>query len=253
MKKFLYVLTILLALPLFASAATFIVEGDVGRETVNAIEGTLELPTGVSVEKIYTGDSAVLIWITKPVFDLESGTITFAGMTPGGFSGKRPMFTIETKGDSLAGFSSQTGSAYKNDGEGSPATIRFSLAESELNEDLEGPEPFVLNISSSPDIFESRKFLSFVAQDKNSGIERYEFAATWALPPSDSDWFVAESPYALSTSHNFKRLHIRAIDNEGNERTVSTGGAYWFLTLAFGLIIIVCLAHCVRRFFSSRS
>src|SRR5512145_2242176 len=85
---------ILLLLPVFASAATAVIEVDAGRETINALEGTLEIPYGVLVSDIYTGSSIILFWIEKPVLDREKNTISFAGLTPGGFRGRYPVFSI---------------------------------------------------------------------------------------------------------------------------------------------------------------
>jgi len=95
MKNFQLILILSLLLPITAHAAMFAVEVDTGRETINAVEGKIILPEGVIPENIYTGRSAILIWLTMPKFDAETNSITFAGLTPGGFRGKHPLFELD--------------------------------------------------------------------------------------------------------------------------------------------------------------
>lgn len=233
----------------FISAATVAVEVDTGTETINALSGTLNLPAGVTVEEIYTGNSAVLIWIINPTVSGDGRAITFAGLSPGGFRGKHPVFTIE--GPSLETLRSATFSsteAYKNDGEGTKVGVRFSLVPKEISEDTEAPEPFLPVVASSPDLFEGNHFLSFAAQDKGTGVERYEFAATWFFRPSEeSQWRLTQSPQLLSRIEKFQKLYVRAIDRQGNFVAVSTAGPYRYITLIIGLIIIVCVALFITR------
>src|SRR5688572_6190377 len=86
-----------LALPAVLHAGTWAVEVDTGTEMINAIEGSLVLPKGSSVTNLYTGNSAVVIWITKPDLNSSTSTIPFAGMTPGGVRGKYQLFSFEDK------------------------------------------------------------------------------------------------------------------------------------------------------------
>lgn len=246
----IFSLLFILSGPFFANAATFTVEVSTGTETINALEGTLSLPRGATVGDIYTGNSIVLIWISEPKYDKETNTITFAGLTPGGFKGRQAVFTIETEAGSLSGASFVSLNGYKNDGVGTQVALSASLSPYERLLDKESPEPFVPNFSQSPDLFDGQTFISFSAQDKNSGIDHYEFATTWLFSPSEAAWRTIESPYALSMKEKFQRIHLRAFDKENNLRTVSTAGPNWYLTLAFGLIIIACSALYLRRSFS---
>ena len=231
-----------------ASAATFTIEVDTGRETINALEGTLILPKGVSAENIYTGNSAVSIWITQP--KAEGGVIKFAGITPGGFRGKYALFSLEAA--SAAGLYFDGVRAYRSDGSGESVSVTLSLEQGvTAAEDSAPPEPFELLISNSPDVFGGKYFISFAAADKGTGIERYEFASTWLLSPDGNKWLAAESPFVLGTRDLFKAIHIRAIDRTGNIREISTHGPYRYPILLISSIIAVCVLLLSRRSFRS--
>ena len=143
-------------------------------------------------------------------------------------------------------------SALKNDGAGTAVSVKFRLKPSEIAEDSVSPEPFIPIVSSSPDIFEGRRFLSFATQDKGTGIERYDYASTWLLPPGDGDWREAVSPMALYQKMFFQKIYIRAIDKSGNDRTVSTVGPYHYATLLISIIILACLFLYLRRGWPAR-
>src|SRR3989344_5733313 len=83
---------ILLLLPASAFAATAVVEVDTGNKNINAIEGALVLPEGMYIREIQTGNSVILMWVEEP--RQTENIITFAGITPGGFEGVYPVFTI---------------------------------------------------------------------------------------------------------------------------------------------------------------
>lgn len=249
MKNFILTFLILLT-PFLVRAYSAEVSVDTGVETINVLEGTLVLPGNVSVGEIYTGNSAVLFWITKPALDTNTNTISFAGMTPGGFRGKFPLFLIsDIEPQRLFVTSFTNVSAYRDDGSGTEVAVRFSIAPAELAEDTTPPEPFLPIISSSPDIFEGKRFVSFATQDKGTGISQYEYTSTWLFWPRDESWVEAESPLVLSRPETFKKIHIRAVDGSGNYRAVSTAGSYRYATLLISTIILLCvLLYIGRRF-----
>jgi hypothetical protein len=254
MKKTIPLIFIFTLLPFFVDAATVAVEIDTGSELINAVSGTLVLPPGSSVGDIYTGSSAILIWVAQPTYNSEANTVTFAGLSPGGFKGKYPLFSLEWQGGNIGQISFKDVNSYRNDGEGTPANVRLFLSETKIADDLVPPEPFTPVISTSPDIFEGRAFVSFVAQDKGTGIEKYEYAATWFFAPGENGkWITAESPLVLSNSERFKRIHVRAIDGQGNFRVVSTAGPYSYISLGIGLIMMVCVALFITRSLRSYS
>ena len=244
------IIFLLLLLPSLALAETFAVEVDTGRETINALEGTLMLPPGAEIGPIYTGNSVILIWIAPP--KIEGNIIRFAGITPGGFRGRYPIFSFD--GSSNAGnYSFKSVNAIRSDGSGESVPVKLSVFLAEIKEDNAPPEPFTPIISSSPDLFEGKYFISFMAQDKGTGVSYYEYAPTWLFGPKDSQWVKIESPQLLSFSEMFKRIYIRAVDYEGNSRTVSTAAPYHYYLPIFGVIILLCVLLFLRRSFQLRS
>ncbi len=251
MKK---ILIIFVALMLPVTASALIAVGvDVGNQSVNAIEGMVVLPAGITPSDIRIGHSAILVWVAKPVFDEKTHAISFAGFSPGGFSGRQTIFEIEISDDSAIISAGGSLQAYKNDGIGTSFEIAYGFAPAVPEEDREAPEPFVITRSASPDLFGGRDFIAFDTQDKNTGIDRFEYSSAWWGSPSSGSWREIESPIALSTSDLFKKMYVRAVDKAGNARTVSTVGPYRAFTLIFGLIMLLCIAQGVRRFFSSAS
>lgn len=245
MKKYLFILA-LLFLPAALSAATFTVSAKTGTETVNAVEGTLVLPSNIKVAKISTGGSTVLIWISPPEWDEAQHAISFAGLTPGGFSGTRPLFELELSG----GEPRAAGGVlygYRNDGEGTQIVLEYELAPAAVREDRTWPEPFTPVISSSRDVLGGAKFVSFLAQDKGTGIDHYEYASSWILPPSKSSWKRAVSPQPLSGVELFKSIRIRAYDGAGYYREEAIPGPYRRIALGAG-ILLVCLLFFAKRF-----
>lgn len=241
-----------LGMPGSIQAETVSVSAKAGLEKINAIEGTIVLPANVTVENIYTGDSVVLIWVVSPTIDSANHTVTFAGITPGGFSGEKPLFILETSSGKVAVAGGKL-TGYRNDGKGTPIQLEYALKPFEIKTDSELPEPFKLAISSSKQAFDGRPFLSFSAQDKGTGIVKYEFASTWLFGPKEDDWSLVQPPRALTTLELFKRLHIRATDARGNARVVSTGGTYWPITFVFSLIMLLCVLLLLKRSFRSHS
>ena len=231
----------------YAYAATAVVEIDAGRQSINAVEGKLTLPAGAVVEEVYTGGSAVLIWIAPP----EPGgySVTFSGIAPGGFSGKAKLFTIsgDFSSSDLSAARFETTRAILNDGAGTPAKASFTIAPAEIAEDNAPPEPFLIAVSKSREIFDGRLFASFAAQDKGTGVSYYEYAATWLGRPSETEWLKAQSPLLLPASGAYKNIYIRAVDGAGNYRVISTAGPYRYLSLTIGFIILLCALVFPRR------
>ncbi|MBX4181324.1 hypothetical protein KW807_00470 [Candidatus Parcubacteria bacterium] len=228
---------------------------DTGKESINALEGVIHIPNGVNIHDVSIGNSSILIWVSRPVVDKEKETITFSGITPGGFSGKSPVLTLsgEIGPEDLYGFTFSEVKALRNDGQATMVPAKLSFSQSQTKSDTEMPEPFRVIIAKSNEIFNGKSFISFEAQDKGSGVDHYEFASTGLIRPRDSEWQVITSPYELGEKDLFKQVFVKAVDESGNYRVVSTPGTYWYATVLIGLIIIICLASYLRKFFSSRS
>src|SRR3989344_4037923 len=203
---------IFLLVPVSTWAATAVIEVDTGLEDINALEGTLVLPESLHVREIQTGNSVILMWVEEP---RQTGNIiTFAGITPGGFEGVYPVFTIHgafTKEDiEQAHFESVL--ALKNNGTGERVPIMMSLSLVAFKTDTESPEDLTSTITSDSNVFDGKYFLVFATQDKGTAVDRYEVReGRWG-------WFSkAESPYLLKYQRLNRDVYEKAIDNAGNE------------------------------------
>lgn len=247
MKKLF--ITILFAFPVIVSATHVLVEVDTMGESVNAIEGMVFVKNS-SVGDIRIGGSSVLIWIERPTFDSEVGAIRFSGITPGGFSGKRELFVVEGGGlPSDISFGEVV--ALKNDGKGTEVSVLLSAMSAKSAEDFIAPEPFDLYFSSgSPDIFDGEKFISFVTQDKGSGVARYEVAETFVFGPSDTKWKEVQSPYQIVDNLLIKKVYVRATDMKGNYTVSSTAlPNRIYVSLILAIIILASCTLLLRKYF----
>ena|SRR3989344_173287 len=241
---------IFLLLPASVFATTAVVEINTDDQNINALEGTLILPESANVREIQTGNSVILIWIEKP-HQIEN-IISFAGITPGGFSGIYPVFTIHgvfTKED-IEQIRFESVLALKNDGTGKNTPVNMSLSLVAFKADAELPEEFTPTIATDPNIFDGKHFLVFATQDKSSGIDRYEVReGRWG-------WFKeAESPHLLKYQRLDRDVYVKAIDNTGNERMVIVSArAYGAWLESYGLfailimIVFVALTYNIKRY-----
>ncbi len=231
------------------SAELFINTGSVG---VNALEVTIHIPNGVQIGSLETGGSAILIWLKEPQVGQETNTISFSGISPGGFQGKQAVLSVtgEFQEGDLSRFNYSEVKALKADGRGTLVPATFFFEAKVVAEDLSPPEPFIPAISHSKDFFEDTFFLSFLAQDKGRGVDHYEYASTWFISPSAGAWQGVESPLLLSRLDVFKSIYIRAIDRAGNVREATLPGPYHYASLVMGIIIIICALVLTRRSFS---
>lgn len=256
---FITTLTLFL-LPAFASAAElrmktnipYVHVGDtftVGvslntqKESINALDGALNFSSNLKLSSIRLAGSLVPLWIVSPV-EKALGTISFAGILPGGYKSPIPpktsprqgnvftlVFTALSSGVARLTFGPRT-SAYLNDGKGTytqlatPAlTFPIGTAVAAKQKpvaiaDTIPPEPFTPIITSGKPFGYTGKVLVFVAQDKASDILRYEIARSYVRSPnlSDLSWQDAKSPYKLLPSDGDKYLFVRAIDKAHNIR-----------------------------------
>ena len=253
-KLLFYILIFTLFIADIAYAATFAVEVEAGKESINAVEGVVRFPDSVNISRIETGNSAILIWVEGPNYDREANIVRFSGISPGGFQGRQTLFSItgEFGAGDLDGIAFSEVRALKNDGEGSPVPVSLSVRSASPALDDAPPEAFKPVIGRSPDLFDGKHFASFLAHDKGQGIARYEYASSWIFAPGQDDWKPAVSPLQISGKVLFKKLYIRAIDQSGNYRVSTVSGPYHYVSLALGIIIILCLVMFTGRLFWRR-
>ncbi|MFA5128104.1 MAG: hypothetical protein WC457_03850 [Patescibacteria group bacterium] len=235
-------------------------------EVLNAFEGKVFFPKSLELIDISDGGSVINLWVRKPAPDYFG--IFFSGVTPGGFYGtKGKLFDIKFRAvASGAGkiiFSDLL--ILKNDGLGTPTEVSSTewefivnegvgiqpkLIGQEVNfwEDVDPPESFTPIIDRSPEIFDNRWFLSFTAQDKNSGIDRYEKkSAKSRIGLTFAKWREVGSPLVLSDQNLESHILIKAVDKAGNERIESVepaGQVVWYKNLDVWMRVAI-IAFCV--------
>lgn len=286
MKKILFIIFSFLFIPFSLHAATLYfdvpkeiskggeflvnVKLDTGADKVNAISGMIVLDkSSLSISKIYDGDSSILLWIERPSLDTKEQTISFSGLTPGGFQGNRTVFSFSMK--SLVSGNFVIGSkdvvVLKNDGLGTAVKVDAKNSRLLVNKNVSTstvdivdnipPEVFYPQISSSPEMFDGRPFISFGAVDKGVGVDYYEYASTWFWSPFRGSWTTISSPFVIPTEDQYKSLFIRAIDRNGNNRmsyTASFGHYVVLITSAILILLFLCvLLFFTRRYLRSRS
>ena len=234
-------IAILLVFPTATSAATAVVEVNTADVSINALEGILVLPEGMRISEVETGNSVVSLWVEEP--HQKGSAVTFAGITPGGFSGTYPVFTLHGAftADELTRAHFESVVALKNDGTGERVPVTLSLALAAFIADTEPPEDFRPTIASDPSVFDGKYFLVFAAQDKGSGIKHYE------VREGRFGWFrKAGSPYLLSYQRLGRDIYVRAVDNAGNKRMTvveaTIHSAWWESYGLFAILIVMMFA-----------
>lgn len=260
MKKILFIAGLFL-FPFLTQAATFHFEHpyevkseetiitvflDTSGDKVNAIGGSFTLPEGLSISKISTGGSMLVLWIEQP--KETDGKVSFSGIIPGGYVGDGKLFSFTLKKSDLtqASLTFTEGEVHRNDSEGTLISSRlltthFAFSNStdttDVFADTTAPEKFVLTIEQDDSIGEGR-FVVFSTQDKGTGIQKYEWATSWFGEPSKNSWKEASGQVFLTKMDLFKTVYVRATDNAGNSRVEKVAGPYIYATRAFEAIIV---------------
>ncbi len=264
---FLLSLTLFVAVPVFAaeirldahkaeinSGEQFLVDIIIhSEESLNAVEGRLVFPADqLIVKEIRDGNSVINFWVEKPRLE-SSGVILFSGITPGGFSGaNNSIFSVvfEAKNTGTASVVLQNTKALKNDGLGTETVLKTrdttvfikpgdSNMPKETLIDIELPEDFNPTIENDSNIFDGKYFLVFATQDKISGIANYK------VREGEWGWFsVAESPYVLKHQSLDRKIFVKAIDKNGNERIAVLNAQHqvpWYRQYIIFIIIFMVI------------
>jgi hypothetical protein len=226
-------------------------------EVVNAVEGVLRFSDTINVVGIVFSGSVVPLWAEQPSIT-DTDTVAFAGVLPGGYQNgtqdveaQGNLFSVIVEGVAEGGGFVRIGqdtSVYRNDGSGTelPTTytdatfsvIRGTPATVEV-QDTVPPEALTLSVIDGSLVHTEGKVLVFIAQDKDSAIERYEIGTSW-LPFSWGVSFVqTHSPYSVKDIYSF--VHVRAYDAFGNSIT-KTIAPHGTLLASIPLIVILMLA-----------
>lgn len=195
-------------------------------QSVNAVEGTLQLPDTLELLAVSDAGTAIDFWAVRP--RLNGNTVPFSGIVPGGFTGTAKLFYVDVRVRPSAGerveatFSGAR--VLLNDGAGTSAPLEVATATISISgnapqpvvvveaADHEPPEPFSPVIAELAGVGEGGYYMVFAAEDKGSGVDRYEVRE--GLGP----FRPAESPYRLRRQGRDVPLLVRAYDRAGNYR-----------------------------------
>lgn len=236
------------------------VYADTGAHSINAVELAVSFsPDLVHFAGMYDSNLAVQFWMERPeVFQAnETGVFVAAGIMPGGFTGvgRIGAFLFDPNDEEQAKIRfdrvvtlSGDGVSEQTDSGPIIATILPQTAAAEKSQsygDTIVPEGFVPFVSRDEHMYDGDWFVSFAAQDKQSGIERY-FVSESALPFSfmlgKKAWSEAASPYLLSDQKLRSYVYVKAVDIYGNariEKISPSGLAYWYTVLFVAVVVLV--------------
>jgi hypothetical protein len=246
-------------------------------ENINAVEVSLEFSGDLlTLRGINDGGSIINFWVEKPrevagekCFSgiTKCGIIKMSGLIPGGFVGEGLLatlsFTARKEGIANLFFNQYTSKALLNRPDAKAASVTYEPLEvkiagespsqesNKLILDYFPPEKFTILLDKTKLALDNKWFISFVAQDKGSGIDHYEVREKFL--GLFGNWKTAESPYVLAHQSLFSVIEIKAVDKTGLERIekfVPARMVYLILTFIFGSIFLI-LALILRKVFKT--
>lgn len=236
-------------------------------EFVNALSIAIHFPRGIDPVETSDGNSVISPWLDEPHFDETTRILSFSGLMPGGFSGDGARILIiyaqaSEEGRFEIAVDKTVSEIYRNAPGAEAVSIAAEALALEVRKgkhntmyrpaDTLPPEPFVPEVVATPDE-SARWVVVFSAQDKISGVARYEVRERHAIFP----WLVrvsrdARSPYELRDQTLSSHVEIRAYDAAGNVRMSTVPPANRivrlvdiFAPLALGAAILMILMRLV--------
>ncbi|MDP2930380.1 MAG: cohesin domain-containing protein [bacterium] len=237
---------------------------DTQGEYINTIEANLNFSSDVlEIQDLSEGNSILTLWVKDPEF--KNNSISFIGGVPGGYNGPdgligKIIFKVKPAETNNAQIVFEnTSRALINDGKGTKANLTTKgvvlniLSENSENpqnewqenlaEDNISPQPFKVEISQNPLIFDGKYFIAFSTSDKQTGIDYYE------VKEGNGEWEKTSSPYILKNQNLMGTIFVRAVDKAGNywmekiqlgsNKTRSLLVYFGFIVLALFLILII--------------
>lgn len=251
-------------------------EGDV----INAVGGSLNIPSQLKVNQILAGDSIIAFWVEPPKLTMVNGQskIIFSGIIPGGLNTpSSPILSavLQTIAPGAAEVSVTDQQILLNNGMGTPAPITSlpltlnvvsgaPTTSYQLAGDNIPPEPFLPVVAKDPAIFNGAWFVAWQAVDKLSGISSYSllesnrFYTDLELQNPTLNWQIVNSPAVLTDQTLNSYIYIKAVDNSGNIRVARLAPKTAYVSykkyLKWGIIILLVLfiAYEMRKFLCRR-
>ncbi len=243
---------------------------------VNTIEADISFPKdSVQAQDFIIGDSILSIWLEQPndndiALANETGIINFSGGVPGGYCGKIPgdpgksntvariifhvddIKSLKKEINKLNFFFLPSTKVLLNDGLGTSDVLTMKTASfnyvdekvdindnwlKQIDNDTIAPEPFIIELRRSKNMFNNQYYIIFSTVDKQSGIDHFEVlevehdkefgtlqTSFWdkllRRTPTLAQWKTAKIPYLLNDQKLLSTIRVKAIDKAGNERFV---------------------------------
>lgn len=202
---------------------------DTQDEDINAIEGTVVYPESVfALKEVNDSNSIIHFWVEKP--QPGSSGARFSGIVTGGYSGESGLvisMTFEALAEGGGLIEIQGARVLKNDGQGTELAAGSHAAQVSVSgearvatlqprdDDTEPPENFTPEVGRVEGLFDGNPFVAFGTQDKGSGIDYYEVCE------GEKDCVQSDGLYVLENGGLKEDVTIRAVDRNGNVRTVT--------------------------------
>lgn len=226
---------------------------DTEGELVNAVGATIAFPSDkLLLKMIQDGNSIVNLWVEKPA--LIEKNVRLAGITPGGYRGSRGLITtlvFAEIGSGQATIKATDIQLLRNDGQGSTVESRnkqltVTVASTSYMfsiDDVTPPELFTPIVYE--DMLEKKWFISFLTQDKGTGVDHYEVAEA---NNATLVWKRATSPFEIAGKN--QSWFVKAVDKNGNEQIVRypliEPKVAWSKVVFYGILALACLYLCFK-------
>ncbi|MCC7500196.1 hypothetical protein IT396_00050 [Candidatus Nomurabacteria bacterium] len=273
------VFTLAFALPVYAAelklvtnplkpvaGEEFIIEVKLDSQTdsINAVESVLEIDD-LDVDHISTGGSALSLWPVGPHYKPGAGEIEFVGgaLEPVAAGETVLLFTIAARASQAGTYviSNNTTRAYKNDGRGTPVSIiskshKITVAEAgeakmSTPKDTVSPEFVSVEVGQDPSLFGGRMFLSFFAEDDQSGVATYEVREGFFNMYKKADRY-----YVLHDESQGQDVWVRATDAAGNSTVYKISSTHqhhaWVWWMGGILVLVIAGFYMYRTRFLRR-
>jgi len=201
------------------------------KQIINAMDGLIIFdPSFLQVQDVSTGDSVFKLWPRTPDFTSIDGKIMFTGGVPSGTTGGTivKLVFLAKKAGQANFYLSDNSILYLHDGKGTKTSaqnqkVALTILETDsslsaqntwqedLASDKISPKNLIIQLGRDPYTFDGKYFISFFAEDQESGIDHYE------VREGDLGiYVVAQSPYPLKNQKLDVPIYVKAVDREGS-------------------------------------
>ncbi|MBP9710818.1 MAG: hypothetical protein KBD50_00925 [Candidatus Pacebacteria bacterium] len=229
-----------------------------GAEVFNTVEGTIKVPSDLTVERVSTGGSAMTLWPISPRFVPSAGQIEFTGGVPEnvGPNAKVELFTIHAFARAPGGYvlSSRNSRGYLADGNGTErmlptATVRVTVSGTGGKaytpaRDRRSPTFVVAELGQDEALFNGQYFVTFSATDDQSGVTSYQ-----VKEGRFGSYVPVERYYVLRDQSLDTPVWVRATDASGNHVTTRVvGKSASTLIVLGGILVLIAVFYLWRRY-----